>query len=425
MFWGEKEYFSPHNPLLTTGDFMVNSRIMNVNTDLGKIEELLSRGTEDIFVYDELKALLLSGRPLRVKLGIDPTGPNLHLGRAVVLRKLKAFQDLGHTIVLIIGDFTAQIGDASDKSEKRPMLTREAVNENFKNYREQIATILDISKIEFQYNSDWLSKLGFQEISELAECFSVQQMSSRRNFKDRLDRGDEVSLREFLYPLMQGYDSVAVKSNVEIGGFDQLFNLKAGRTIQRRFGLPEQSVLTVQMLEGTDGRKMSTSWGNIITIVDEPNDMYGKVMAIHDDLIVKYFVLATDVVMSEIESFKQDMEAGTNPRDIKMRLAREIVTLYHGEDSARIAEENFVSVFQKGNTPEEMEELHARKGSLLSEVLVKEKIVASKSDFRRLVEGGGITRLSDDMVIDTAYYSIDAPDSFKIGKKRFVKIFLK
>ncbi|MBP6949091.1 MAG: tyrosine--tRNA ligase, partial [Candidatus Pacebacteria bacterium] len=250
-------------------------------TDEKKIDELLVRGVEDIIVKEELKAALMSGRQLRIKLGVDPTGGKIHIGRAVPLRKLREFQRLGHQVVFIVGDFTAQVGDASDKTEKRPMLTRAQIDENLKDYKSQISKILDISKTEFVYNNDWLSKLTFGELTTLAECFSVQQMLARRNFKDRYEAGKEISLREFLYPIMQGYDSVAVKADVEIGGNDQLFNLKAGRIIQEYYGMPKQSIMTFQMLDGTDGRKMSTSWGNIITIVDEPFDMFGKVMALH------------------------------------------------------------------------------------------------------------------------------------------------
>ncbi|MEK7081658.1 MAG: tyrosine--tRNA ligase, partial [Patescibacteria group bacterium] len=282
--------------------------------DLEKsIEELLTRGVEEVFVRESLKQKLLSGKQLRVKFGIDPTGAKIHIGRAITLWKLRAFQELGHKIVLIIGDFTAQIGDPSDKLSKRPMLSKEQVQENFKDYKNQIGKILDLSKVEFVYNGDWLGKLGFQEISELAEGFSVQQMTARRNFKERLDKGEEVSLREFMYPLMQGYDSVVVKADVEIGGTDQLFNLKAGRVIQKHYGQVEQDIMTLKMLSGTDGRKMSTSWGNVITIVDEPDDMFGKIMSVRDDLILDYFLLCTDTPVEEIEKVKSEMTAGKNP----------------------------------------------------------------------------------------------------------------
>jgi tyrosyl-tRNA synthetase len=245
--------------------------------DNNTVDELLERGVEEIFIKEDLKKKLLSGKKLRIKLGIDPTSPYIHLGRAVVLRKLKAFQDLGHQIVLIIGDYTARIGDPSDKLEKRPMLTEKDIKNNLKNYLKQIGLILNMKKVEVRYNSAWFKKMNFLEISELLECFTVQQMSRRRNFKERLEKDSDIFLIEFLYPALQGYDSVKVKADVEIGGFDQLFNLKAGRTVQKRYGMPEQDVMTVSMLDGTDGRKMSSSWGNIIGITDAPEDMFGKV----------------------------------------------------------------------------------------------------------------------------------------------------
>src|SRR3990172_9583191 len=225
-----------------------------------KIKELLERGVAEVIDRKNLEKKLKSGKKLRVKLGIDPTGPKLHIGRAIIIRKLRDFQRLGHQIVLIIGDATAVIGDPSDKISKRPMLTKEQVKNNLRTYKNQIGKILDLKKTEFHYNSAWLKKINFIEVGELAESFSLQQMSARRNFKERMDKGEEVSMRESLYPLMQGYDSVAVRADVELGGFDQLFNLKAGRTIQEHFGQPKQDILMVEMLEGTDGRKMSTTW---------------------------------------------------------------------------------------------------------------------------------------------------------------------
>src|SRR3989338_3818860 len=234
---------------------MFGKKKEEVITDQSKIDELLARGVEEIFVKEHLREALLSGRQLRIKLGIDPTGPAIHLGRAIPLRKLRAFQDLGHKAVLIIGDFTAKIGDPSDKLAKRPMLSEKQIKENLKTYKKQLGKIVDLKNAEFKFNSKWLGKLGFREISQLAESFSVQQMLARRNFKERFQAGDEIGLRELTYPLMQGYDSVAVKADVELGGFDQLFNLKAGRIIQKHYGQKEQDILTLQMLEGTDGRK--------------------------------------------------------------------------------------------------------------------------------------------------------------------------
>ena len=391
---------------------------MKVVMDEKRINELLEQGTEDILVKEHLKKALLSGKQLRVKFGIDPTGPRIHLGRAIPLRKLRQFQDLGHKVVLIVGDFTARIGDASDKLEKRPMLTPLEIKKNLKDYKAQLGKIIDLKKAEFMYNSKWLSKLGFLEISDIAESFSVAQMSNRRNFKTRLDAGEEVSLREFLYPIMQGYDSVAVKADVEIGGFDQLFNLKAGRIVQKHYQMPEQDILTMQMLEGTDGRKMSTSWGNMITIIDEPNDMFGKVMAVHDSLIEKYFKLCTDVKESEIPKTE-------NPRDSKMKLAYEIVKIYHGEKKAKEAEQDFISKFQKKEIPEEMEEIKAGAGDVLADVLVSNKILDSKSEWRRLVEQNAIHDLVKNEEIKDFNLKISEDLTLKIGKKKFVKILVK
>lgn len=394
----------------------------NVVTDDAKIHELLTRGVEDVFVKDDLIKKLKSGKQLRVKFGIDPTSAHIHIGRAVVLRKLKAFQDLGHKILFLIGDHTAQIGDPSDKLEKRPMLTHEQIKKNLATYKAQASKIIDFNKAELHYNSTWLSKLSFREILELQETFSVGQMINRRNFKERLDRGDEVSLRETSYPLMQGYDSVALKADVEIGGFDQLFNLKAGRVIQKHYGMPEQDVLTVQMLEGTDGRKMSSSWGNIIAIDDEPNNMYGKVMALNDNLISKYFLLTTDVSESEIENIKKQLESGTNPKEIKMRLAREIVTIYHRKDAAEKAETNWTKTFSSKEIPEDIKTISVSYGALLKDVLVENHIIPSKSEFTRLIDQGAITEMTDNIKVTNTNIIIQKTGIYKVGKKLFIRI---
>lgn len=391
------------------------------DTDPQKIHQLLTRGVEDVFVREDLEKKLTSGQELRIKFGIDPTGPKIHLGRAIPLRKLRAFQKLGHQIVLIIGDFTAQVGDPSDKLDKRPMLTRQIIEENMVDYKSQIGKILDIDKVEFVYNGDWLRNLGFQEISELAESFSVQQMLARRNFKDRIDAGQEISLREFLYPLMQGYDSVAVNADVEIGGFDQLFNLKAGRAIQKHYGKQEQNVLTIQMLEGTDGRKMSTSWGNIITIVDTPFDMYGKVMSVKDELIIKYYTLCTDIDLEEIALIQTNLENGSNPRDIKMALARELVTMYHGEKEAKLAEDQFVETFQKGGVPSDAIEIRYDGSVSIIDLLLEAKVIESKTEWRRLIEEGAVKHESGEKIEDQAFIPTES-EVIRVGKRRFAKI---
>ncbi|MFA5841626.1 MAG: tyrosine--tRNA ligase [Candidatus Paceibacterota bacterium] len=393
---------------------------MKVDTSPGKIEHLLTHAVEEVFVRGALEKKLKSGKQLRVKLGFDPTSPYVHIGRAIVLWKLREFQDLGHKVVFIVGDFTALVGDPSDKLSKRPMLTSKQVKENIKSYKAQVGKIINLKKAEFNFNSKWLKKLDFNDVAELAECFSVQQMLHRRNFADRVEKAEEISIREFLYPLMQGYDSVAVKADVELGGFDQLFNLKAGRIIQKHYGQTEQDIMVGVMLEGTDGRKMSSSWGNVINILDEPNNMYGKVMALRDDLIIKYFTLCSRLSEDEISKIENGIKSGENPRDAKMRLAREVVSLYHGEKKARAAEENFVGTFQKGGLPEDLKEVRSAEGVLLADVLLKEKIVSSKSEWRRLVEGGGV-EVSGENISDS-FIKVSGEMIVRVGKKRFVKI---
>lgn len=390
--------------------------------DEKRIDDILNRGVEDIIVKEELKALLLSGKQLRIKLGVDPTSAKIHLGRSIPLRKLREFQKLGHQVIFIVGDFTAQVGDASDKSEKRPMLTRAEIDENIKDYKSQVSKILDISKTEFVYNSTWLSKLSFEEVIKLAECFSVQQMLARRNFKDRYEAGTEISLREFLYPIMQGYDSVAVEADIELGGFDQLFNLKAGRIIQEYFGKPKQSILTCQMLEGIDGRKMSSSWGNVIAIVDDPQTMFGKVMALHDDLIIKYFTLCTDLSLEDIQAVELEMNSGGNPKDSKMKLASELVKLYHTEKDATLAKNSWIETFEKGGVPDIIPEITTRVDKELAEVLVEAGIVTSKSDWRRLIDEKAVADTEKETITDPKIMAYDG--IFKIGKKRFVKIII-
>lgn len=402
-------------------------------TDEEKIDNLLERSVEDIIDREELKKELLNGTQLRIKFGIDPTGPKIHLGRAVPIRKLREFQRLGHHIVLIIGDFTAQIGDASDKSDKRPMLTRAQIDENLKDYKNQIGKILDLSKTEFVYNNDWLGRLTFGELIKLAECFTVQQMLARRNFKDRFESGKEISLREFLYPIMQGYDSVAVRSDVEIGGFDQLFNLKAGRIIQDYNGMKKQHIITCEMLEGTNGDKMSTSQGNIISIVDEPGDMFGKIMSMRDGLIVKYMKLCTDATKEDLEKSEKFLsDKNNNPRDLKIQLAKMIVEIYHGEQAAARAENNFIEAFQKGGIPEDIIELVLKeedKEKELADIFVTEEFVKSKSEWKRLIETNSVKEIikGDNLIEEktlTDYKVKVFPGIFKIGKKKFVKIIL-
>ncbi|MBI2024393.1 tyrosine--tRNA ligase [Candidatus Giovannonibacteria bacterium] len=383
-----------------------------------EIKEILNRNVETVIEKGSLLKKLLSGKRLRIKLGIDPTGKKIHIGRAVLLNKLKDFQDLGHRVVLIIGDFTAEIGDPSDKLEKRPMLTKKDVQANLKNYLSQVGKIIDLKKAEIHYNSKWLSKLSFAEITKIAEIFTVQQMLERRNFKERFTAHKEISLRELFYPIMQGYDSVIVKADLEMGGTDQLFNLLAGRKIQEFYGKPPQEILIIQMLEGTDGRKMSTSWGNVINIIDEPNDMFGKVMSIRDSLVEKYFFLATRMDEKNIKS------ALAMPAiEAKEGLAYEIVKIYHGDAAANKARQFFKETFRQKKLPEEVDEIKFNRAQKLSEVLIGAGLVSSGSEFRRLLRQGAIE--FDNKIVRDPNFKLEASGFLKVGKKIFAKLLPK
>lgn len=388
-----------------------------------KIEELLTRGVAEVIDREHLKTRLMSGEKLRVKFGIDPTSPNIHLGRAVVLLKLRDFQELGHTAVFIVGDMTGVIGDTSDKDSERPMLTREQVESNMKDYLEQAFKILDREKTETHYNSEWLSKLGLVELGKMASLFSLHEFSSREVIAKRLSVGQRVSFHEMLYPLFQGYDSVAVRADVELGGTDQRFNLLAGRHIQPLYNQIAQDIVMTNLILGTDGRKMSSSWGNTINLLDAPNDMFGKVMSIPDELLESYFIHSTRIPMEEVEKITSDIKAGANPRDAKVRLAKEIVTLYYEKEAAEKAEKYFVETFSKGVIPKDIPEISAEKGEKLIDVIVRAKMAKSKGEARRKIEQGGvelgIEKVTDwQMTLDKSYDG----KVLKVGKKDFVKI---
>lgn len=387
-------------------------------TDEKRIDEVLSRGVSEIIGVEELRAKMVKGEQLRVKFGIDPTSPNVHVGRSVPLLKLRDFQELGHHIILIIGDATGVIGDTSDKTSERPMIEKEVIEANKQEYFGQIAKILDMSNVEFRYNSEWLDELGYRDIGEYANMFSVADFIARDNIKKRLDEGKRVSLREVLYPLMQGYDSVAVRADLEIGGTDQRFNCLAGRTMQPHFGQQAQAVMLGPIINGTDGTKMSSSKGNVIALTMSPAEMYGKVMSMHDDDLITYFTVCTRVSLEEITNISHDLSQGLNPRDIKMRLAHEMVTMYHGAEHARAAQDVFVVTFQKGGVPHEMEEICAP----YTESLVSANIVASKSELKRLLQEGGIRNATTGEKLQELPESVDTPVILKVGKRRFVKL---
>ncbi|QQR77990.1 MAG: tyrosine--tRNA ligase [Candidatus Moraniibacteriota bacterium] len=384
-----------------------------------QIDNLLTRGVSEVIDREHLRLRLLSGENLRVKFGIDPTSQNIHLGRSVPLLKLRDFQDLGHTIVFIVGDFTGQIGDTSDKESERPMLSESDVHANMATYAEQAGKILDMTHVEIHANSTWLSHLGFGEIGKEADVFSVAEFIARENIRKRLDTGKRVSLREMLYPLMQGHDSLAVSADVEIGGTDQRFNLLAGRRLQERAGKSPQDILTTNLILGIDGRKMSSSWGNTINLTDAPNDMFGKVMSVPDELIESYFVHCTRMPMEEVGNI---MEVG-NPRDAKIRLGFEIVKIYHGEEAAREAQEYFVSTFSRREVPSDIREVTLSQEMSLLDFLAQEGFATSRGDARRKIEQGGV-EVDGTKVLDRDFVLTNNGKSsiVKCGKKDFARV---
>ncbi len=386
------------------------------------VEEVLARGVEEVIDKENLKKKLLSGKTLRIKLGIDPTSPNIHIGRAIPLLKLRDFQNLGHKVVLIIGDFTGIIGDTSDKDSERPMLDVKTIKENMKTYVKQAGKILDMRKVEVKYNSSWLKKLRFLDIANMANIFSVHEFAAREVIAKRLEAGKRVSQLEMMYPIMQGYDSVAVKADVELGGTDQRFNLLAGRDIQKYYKQEAQDIMTNPLIEGTDGRKMSSSWGNTINLFDSADEMFGKTMSIPDELIVKYFTLTTRMPLAEIEEIKRM----PNLRDQKAKLATEIVKMYHGEKAAQMASENFDNIFRKHQTPEEMPVFETDKKIYpILDLLFDAKLAESKNDARRVVEGGGV-EVDNEKITDWKKEVTPTEGMIiKFGKRKFVKIKLK
>ncbi len=389
------------------------------------IKELLKRGVEEVIERKHLEKVLKSGKKLRVKFGIDPTTPDIHLGHTIPLRKLKQFQDLGHKIVLIIGDFTATIGDPSARLEARRPLTREEVKKNMKTYLPQINKILNLKKTEIRYNSEWFDKKGILFLYELTSKITIQRVLERDDFQKRLKKDKEISILEIIYPLLQGYDSVATKADLEIGGTDQKFNLLMGRKIQKKYNQKPQDIMTLAILEGTDGiRKMSKSLGNYIGITESPDQMYGKIMSIPDSLITKYFSLLTDVPDKEIEKMKKDLKKSrVNPRDLKARLAREIVTLYHTKKQALKAEKEFERIFKKKKKPTKVKSYKLKaKSWLVPDLLLKLKLVSSKSEARRLITQGGV-KIDDKVIKDwKKKIQVKKDTIIQVGKRKFARI---
>ncbi len=392
-----------------------------------KINELLERSVDEVIDGDNLRKKLESGQELRIKFGTDPTSPNLHIGRMVPLLKLRDFQQLGHKVILLVGNATGVIGDTSDKDAERPMLTHDAVAENMRDYVAQASKVLDMDKAEVVYNADWLDKLGFKEIGELADAFSVHEFTQRDNIRKRLDGGRRVSLREMMYPLMQGYDSVVLRADVEVGGTDQRFNMLAGRTLQPRFEQAPQDVVMTELILGTDGRKMSSSWGNTINLTDSPRDIFGKIMSIPDTMILPYFTHCTRVPMMEVAQIEADIASEkVNPRDAKIRLAKELVAMLYSEQDAQTEEEYFVNTFSKKQLPSDIAQIEVAEGEMLIDVLVRENLAASKGEARRKITGGGV-KIDGEKIADVAQvFDIAQNDKImQVGKKEFRKLAVK
>ena len=389
----------------------------------------IKRGAEEILVEEELVAKLKEGRPLRIKLGMDPTAPDIHLGHTVILNKLKTFQDLGHEVILLIGDFTAMVGDPSGKNATRPPLSEEAIKHNALTYAEQAFKILDPAKTRIEYNSSWLSELGATGMIKLAAKQTVARMMERDDFKKRYSNGQSIAIHEFLYPLLQGYDSVALKADVELGGTDQKFNLLMGRELQKDAGMATQCVLMMPLLVGLDGvKKMSKSAGNYIGVHDAPGEMFGKIMSITDDLMWNYYELLSFRPLAEIEEFKAGIAAGTlNPRDVKIWLAKEIIARYHDEAAAEAAHEDFTQRFSKNAIPDEMPEVELAlegEGLAIANLLKDADLVATTSEALRMIKQGAVKvdgeKLEDGKALIGAGTAV-----YQGGKRKFARVTVK
>lgn len=391
---------------------------------MDKIEELLTRGVANIIPSkEELKKLLGSGKKINIYLGIDPTAVNIHLGHAVALRKLQQFADLGHNVIFLVGDFTALIGDTSDKESERPQLTPKEIKKNLETYKEQAQKILDFSKIQIKFNSEWLSSLKLEDILKLSSHFSFNDFLSRELIKKRLNEGQHIGFQEFMYPMMQGYDSYYLDTDIQLGGTDQTFNMQAGRTLVKDFKNKESFIITNNFLSGTDGRKMSKTWGNAIWLTDNETEMFGKVMSIRDDLIVEYFTLATEVPIDEIGAIEEDIKKGQNAMQHKKRLAKTIVSMFHGNKKSEEAEAQFQKVVQEGKFPEDIETLKITGNNPLSKFVIGQKLVESMGEWKRLIEQHGVA--IDEEKIENPFINtndIKNGGILKIGKRRYARI---
>ncbi|MPQ76267.1 tyrosine--tRNA ligase [Hydrogenovibrio sp. JE_KL2] len=384
---------------------------------------VIKRGAEEILVEKELIEKLESGKSLRVKAGFDPTAPDLHLGHTVLINKLKQFQDLGHEVLFLIGDFTAMIGDPTGKSATRPPLSPEDIEKNAETYKEQVFKILDPAKTTVMFNSEWMGQMTAADMIKLAATQTVARMLERNDFEDRYKSGTPIAIHEFLYPLVQGYDSVAMDADIELGGTDQKFNLLMGRTLQSHFGKKPQCTLTMPILEGLDGvQKMSKSLGNYIGIKDEPNDMFGKVMSVSDDLMWRYYELLSFLSLEEIEELKFSVENGENPRNIKIKLALELIERFHSAEAAQSALKDFETKFSKNAIPDEMPEFTFNEAMPLANLLKEAGLVGSTSDAHRMIKQGAV-KLNGEKIED-GRVTVEACEKqvYQVGKRKFARV---
>mgnify|MGYP001353151031 FL=1 len=383
---------------------------------------IIQRGTDEILPLDELKTKLKKNRPLRIKLGMDPTAPDLHLGHTVVINKMKQLQDLGHEIIFLIGDFTGMIGDPTGKNVTRKPLTKEDVLENAKTYQDQIFKILDKEKTTIAFNSAWMNKMSSTEMISLASKHTVARMLERDDFSKRYKGGQAISIHEFLYPLVQGYDSVALRADMELGGSDQKFNLLVGRELQKQANMEPQVILTMPILEGLDGvQKMSKSLDNYIGIDEDPDSMFGKIMSISDELMWRYLELLSFESLETIESWKKEVENGENPRNIKFRLAEEIITRFHSNKEAKKAQQNFIDRFAKNQIPEEMDEYTFSKGLKIANLLKDSNLVNSTSEAFRMIKQGAV-KMDGEKINDKDFTPNVGTSVYQVGKRKFARV---
>ena len=383
---------------------------------------VFQRGTDEILPLDELKKKLAKNKPLRIKAGFDPTAPDLHLGHTVLINKLKQLQDLGHEILFLIGDFTGMIGDPTGKSATRPPLTEAQVIENAQSYQDQVFKILDKEKTTVVYNSEWMNKMSSAEMIQLASQQTVARMLERDDFSKRYKSGKSISIHEFLYPLIQGYDSVALESDLELGGTDQKFNLLMGRELQKQAGMEPQAILTMPILEGLDGvQKMSKSLNNYIGIDDTPDDMFGKLMSISDELMWRYLELLSFETLEKIASWKVEIENGENPRNIKFRLAEEIITRFHSSEAAKQAQQNFINRFAKNKVPDEMPEFSFDAGIKIANLLKEAGLVNSTSDAYRMIKEGA-AKIEGEKISDRNLEPELGTAVYQVGKRKFARV---